>query len=169
MARSKKDRNIISDAARLQLDAYIQAMGMRRTPERYAVLEHIVGLDNLFTAEEVISAMDSPVFRVCQATVYNTIQTLCDAEILRKHYYDGNHISYELALSAKGNVHLICRVCGSIKVSHDPEIDAMLRHRRFTAFSHRYYSLHIYGICSRCQRSHRRNGTNADTSKHKTT
>ena len=152
MARNNKDRNIIVDAARHQLDEFIRLKGMRRTPERYTILAKIITFDKLFSIDDIMLLMESQIFRVCKATVYNAVQTFCQAGILRKHSYNNTSVKYELALKTGGNVHLICTVCGSVKVSNDPEIDAILRHRRFKSFAHRFYSLHVYGLCTRCRR-----------------
>ena len=59
MARNNKDRNIILDAARHQLDEFIRLKGMRRTPERYTILEKIITFDKLFSIDDIMLLMES--------------------------------------------------------------------------------------------------------------
>lgn len=153
MARTKRERDIIATAARGQLDAFIRSKGLRHTPERYAILDHALKFDKLFSVDMLLGTMENDVFRVCKATVYNTVQLLCDADILRKHSYAANHVLYEVAINPKGNIHLVCRCCGNVKVVDDAEVDALLRHRHFMGFAHRFYSLYVYGLCTQCKRA----------------
>lgn len=139
---------------RRSLEQYLLDRGMRRTPERYAILEHVLTFGRLFTAEDVISSMADDIFHVSDATVYNALQLFTAAGILRRHNIDNSPALYENLPAQAGTttVQLVCTECGAIRTAREPEVDELLRHRRYPSFSRRYFTLHIYGICSRCAR-----------------
>ena len=134
---------------------YLDQHSMRKTTERYAILEHIMNINGHFTIEELQQIMDGDGFRVSRSTVYNTVELLIDAKMLRRHVFEGMQAQYERI--GMPHTHLICTTCGKVKEVRDPNFAAFMNARRFNAFNTDHYSLYVYGTCSTCARKSKRN------------
>ena len=133
---------------------YLDAHGMRKTTERYAILKRILDINSHFTIEELQQMIDSEGFRVSRSTVYNTVELLLDAQMLRRHVFEGMQAQYERITMPHS--HLICTTCGKVKEVRDPNFAAFMNARRFNAFNTDHYSLYVYGTCSTCARKSKR-------------
>ena len=134
---------------------YLDAHALRRTTERYAILNRIMNINGHFTVEELQQLLDIDGFRVSRSTVYNTIELLIEAKLLRRHVFEGMQAQYERITLP--HTHLICTTCGKIKEVRDPNLAAFMNARRFNAFNTDHYSLYVYGTCSTCARKLKRN------------
>ena len=134
---------------------YLDAHALRRTTERYAILNRIMNINGHFTVEELQQLLDIDGFRVSRSTVYNTIELLIEAKLLRRHVFEGMQAQYERITLP--HTHLICTSCGKIKEVRDPNLAAFMNARRFNAFNTDHYSLYVYGTCSTCARKLKRN------------
>ena len=133
---------------------YLDAHGMRKTTERYAILNRILSVTGHFTIEEIQHKLDADGFIVSRSTVYNTVELLMDAKILRRHVFEGMQAQYERIILP--HTHLICTTCGKVKEVRDPNFAAFMNARRFNAFNADHYSLYVYGTCSTCARKKKR-------------
>lgn len=133
---------------------YLDAHGMRRTTERYAILKRILDFNGHFTIEELQQSVDSDGFRVSRSTVYNTVELLIDAKMLRRHVFEGMQAQYERITIP--HTHLICTTCGKVKEVRNTNFAAFMNARRFNAFNTDHYCLYVYGTCSTCARKRRR-------------
>lgn len=137
---------------------YLKKKGLRRTPERYVILDKVMGMNDHFHVETLHSLIEADSYHISLATVYNTMQLFVDFGIVRRHQFAGQPAQYErIADNALSNHHhLICRHCGKIKEVKDPVLTRMLNDKRYISFQPEYFSLYVYGVCSRCQRALRR-------------
>ena len=133
---------------------YLDAHGMRKTTERYAILKRIMEINGHFTIEELQQIIDNDGFRVSRSTVYNTVELLMDAKMLRRHVFEGMQAQYERITLP--HTHLICTTCGKVKEVRDTNFAAFMNARRFNAFNTDHYSLYVYGTCSTCARKSKR-------------
>jgi Fur family ferric uptake transcriptional regulator len=133
---------------------YLDAHGLRRTTERYAILNRIMGINGHFTIEELQQMIESDGFHVSRSTVYNTVELLINAKMLRRHVFEGMQAQYERITLP--HTHLICTNCGKVKEVRDPNFAAFMNARRFNAFNADHYSLYVYGTCSTCARKLKR-------------
>jgi len=143
---------------------YLKAHHLRRTPERDAILTTALGISKHFTIDQLQQILDIDSCRVSTATVYNTVDLLVEAGVLRRLVFDGLPVQYE-RMGTTPHTHLICTSCGKIKEVRDKNFTAMINTQRFSAFNVSYYSLAAYGTCSACARRLKREENRHSTRK----
>ena len=148
-----------------KFNEYLDSHGMRHTTERYAILKHILNINGHFTVDELQQMIIGDGFRVSQSTVYNTVELLIDAKMLRRHVFEGMQAQYERITLP--HTHLICTTCGRMKEVRDPNFAAFMNARRFNAFNADHYSLYVYGTCSTCARKSKRAKSSDEKKKNK--
>ena len=92
---------------------FLESRNLRKTPERFAILEKIYTTTQHFDVETLYEAMIQNGYRVSKATVYNTIDLLLEANLVRKHQFGSNLAQYERVYNANHH-HLICMKCGKV-------------------------------------------------------
>lgn len=137
---------------RNQLTEFLRSRHLRKTPERYAILEKAIDLSAHFEVDKLYNALEEEGYHVSRATVYNTLELLCEAGILNRHIFATNQARYELARGS--HLHLICRKCGKIREIDDPSLTARLLTEEYEDFSPEYSSSSVYGLCSDCAQKH---------------
>lgn len=131
---------------------YMVSRRLRKTPERYAILDKVIDMASHFTIDSLHSLVEADGYHVSRATVYNTMELLIDAGIVRRHTFGSAAPQYERIAGPSKHFHLVCTSCGKVREIKDAEIDAMLTARRFGKFRPGYIDLNIYGICATCFR-----------------
>ncbi|MDR1809048.1 MAG: transcriptional repressor [Prevotella sp.] len=148
-----KDSVKLKEQVKAEFTAYLSGKKHRKTPERYAVLEHIYSTKGHFNMESLYKAMSEEGFRVSRATLYNTIELLLDCGLVVKHQFGANVSQYERVYGNENHDHLICLSCGSVKEYKNENLFVPSQQKRIQRFKISYYSMYIYGTCSRCARA----------------
>ncbi|MDE6247120.1 MAG: transcriptional repressor [Muribaculaceae bacterium] len=136
---------------RNQLTEFLRSRHLRKTPERYAILDKAVYLSAHFEVDKLYNALEEEGYHVSRATVYNTLELLCEAGILNRHIFATNQARYELARGS--HLHLICRKCGKIREIDDPSLTSRLLTEEYPGFTPEYSSSSVYGLCDDCASS----------------
>lgn len=138
----------IQENATDRFTAFLNSKQLRKTPERFEILNSVMEYKGHFDADSLYQKMEEKGYHVSRATVYNTIELLCSAGIVRKLLFDTHQARYELA--EKTHSHLVCTQCGEIREIDLDGIDSRLASMSFMNFSPAYVSTCIYGICESC-------------------
>ena len=139
-------------AARERFSAFLRDRRMRQTAERFAILEHALNRSGHFTADAIFNEMDRSGYHVSLSTVYTTFQLLTEAGLLRKHLFAGNAAEYERVAGSTSHTHLVCSQCGRVREIKDQQLADAIEHRRYPGLATAFFTLSVYGICTKCQR-----------------
>lgn len=127
---------------------YLETQKLRKTPERFALLEEIYTRDDHFDAEQLYIDMKTKNFKVSRATVYNTLDLLTECSLIQKHFFGKNLSYYEKSHSYRQHDHLICTKCNKILEFCDPRIQNIRSMvEELYGFEITSHSLNFYGIC----------------------
>ena len=105
------------------LTHYLESKHLRKTPERYAILDKVFEMGRRFDINKLSESMESSSYHVCKATLYNVLQLFTDAGLLVKQQFDGKNAQYERVIgnTSINYLHLVCKQCGKIKDVKSPE------------------------------------------------
>lgn len=99
-------------------------MGLKVTPQRLAVLEAVDVLRDHPTAEEVGSFIRKMYPNIATGTVYKTLETLVDKDIIIRVKTDRGILRYDAV--RKAHHHLYCAKTGRIEDYYDEDLTRII-------------------------------------------
>lgn len=139
----------LKQQVKIEFMEYLTLHNHRKTPERFAILDHIYSVRGHFDMDSLYNSMVEVNFRVSRATLYNTIQLLLDCGLVLKHQFGANISKYERAFGNENHDHLICTSCGEVREMTGDSLTSV-QLKKVKKFKVSYYSTYIYGTCSKC-------------------
>jgi Fur family peroxide stress response transcriptional regulator len=122
---------------------------VRRTPQRWFVLEHLLTKPDHATVEELWQALNKWHARASRATVYNTLHALVQAGLVREFNLDGKAARYDANLAR--HHHFVCDRCGGVEDIEWFEVPGM-KGSESGSRSIRTYEVILRGECARCRK-----------------
>ncbi len=99
--------------------------GLKVTPQRLAVLEAVIELGNHPTAEKIIDFIKKNHPNIAVGTVYKTLETFVEKEIIKKVKTDKDVMRYDAILEK--HHHLYCTESDRIEDFYDEELNQILK------------------------------------------
>jgi Fur family ferric uptake transcriptional regulator len=130
---------------------YLAKQGLRKTTERKTILEHICRIHGHFDVDMLYEQLEADNFHVSKASIYNTIELLMSACLVVRHQFSTQIVQYELKSAASGHYHAVCSYCGAIKEIKNDKVTRIMKDFKIAKFTQEYYSMYIYGMCSKCK------------------
>ena len=116
----------MDEAVLEKLDTFIRRKGLRRTPQRDAIVRLAFASDEHFTSEELFDRVRRHNVRASRATVYRTISLLAEAGLLHEIDLGGDQTTYDPNfLGQPSHNHLVCIDCGKVLEFEDSHIDLL--------------------------------------------
>ena len=119
---------------------YLAEKKLRKTEERYAILECICSFPGHFDMCLLHQKLEEMNFHVSRAT-----------GLIVRHQLTAQAVQYELRMLAETHLHLICMKCGAIRELKDATLKKDVGALKISRFTPEYHALYIYGLCSKCK------------------
>lgn len=122
---------------------------LRMTSQRFCIMEYLLRRDVHSTADEVFHAINQSDPRASRATVYNSLNALSHAGLVREFSIDGNATLFDANL--RRHHHFVCDRCGAVE--DVPWFDApkAMRHT-LGGRTVREFEAVLRGICESCKK-----------------
>ena len=141
----------VKETVRNILTSYLEQHHLRKTPERFAILDAVYDTNNHFTLEELGEKLNEEErFPVSRATLYNTLKLFMELRLVIRHRFQGA-TKYEACYDNNSHCHQICTVCGKVSEFKSAKINDAISALHLKHFRKDGYTLYVYGICSTCQ------------------
>ena len=139
------------NSARIRLAKYVKTHNMRPSAVRNHVLELACGLNQPFTADQLVTVCR--IEKISVGTVYNSLDTFVKAGVFRGTQRQRGHIAteYELISDSGKHMQIICTKCGRVTEFSDVILSKLIKERKYSNFVVHQYSLVIYGECRTCR------------------
>ncbi|AWV97825.1 Fur family transcriptional regulator [Arcticibacterium luteifluviistationis] len=138
------------DSAKQIFLAFLENKQLRRTPERFAILEEIYSRTDHFDVDDLYISMKNKKYQVSRATVYNTLDLLVECDLVTKHQFGKNLAQYEKSFGSRQHDHLICLDCHKVEEFCDPRIqNIQTMVGSALKFDVMHHSLIFYGNCKK--------------------
>jgi Fur family ferric uptake transcriptional regulator len=127
---------------------YLRKKELRVTRERLGIVKAIFELNTHFTVDSLYHLLKKRKSGISLATVYNSIDHLLEAGLIRRHRFNNHSFVYEAALEHRQHDHLICNDCGHVTEFCDPRIQHIQNMMgEILGFHITSHSLHLFGHC----------------------
>lgn len=127
----------------------LKNIGVRMTPQRYAILSFLMETLSHPTADEIHKHLEQQFPNISVATVYNNLKLFKEAHLVRELTYGDAKSRFDGNMS--DHYHCICTSCGKIAdFHHPPLVDLEQEARLSTGFTVTTHRLEFYGTCENC-------------------
>jgi len=132
----------------LNLEEHFERAGLRKTPQRFDVLEYLARRPVHATADEIFEALNKRDPRVSRATVYNCLRHLARTGLVREVPGEGKAARYDANLER--HHHFICEECGAVEDIKWFDVPASAWRSVVGARRVREPAVVLHGVCVRC-------------------
>lgn len=130
-----------------------RSRGLKMTPQRRMIVEYLQTATHHPTAEEILTAVNRKFPMASRATVYNTLNWLKEAGMVRE-VYEGGSIRFDP--NAGHHHHFVCRGCGRVEdveceLIGTPQVSALPGRQKVEQVE-----VTLRGLCAACQKGRRK-------------
>jgi Fur family transcriptional regulator, peroxide stress response regulator len=139
------------DEARAKLESRLREAELRLTPQRFAVLEYLGRAAGHPTADQIATEINRRFPRASRATVYNTLNTLRDAGLVREVTH-GDAAAARYESNVEPHHHFVCRVCGRLEDVPAQAFATPAAVKLEGGHEVEGFEIVMRGVCGRCKR-----------------
>ena len=132
----------------MNLEAHFERAGLRKTPQRFDVLEYLARRPIHATADEIFEALNKRDLRVSRATVYNCLRDLARTGLVREVPGEGKAARYDANLQR--HHHFVCDECGTVEDIEWFDVPASAWKSAAGSRQVREPAVVLHGVCARC-------------------
>lgn len=125
----------------------VESYGLKMTPQRRAIVEYLQSATDHPTAEEVLRAVNERFPMTSRATVYNTLNWLKGAGMIRE-VFEGGIVRFDPNTS--DHHHFVCRKCGKVEDLDPGQFDNLQFHSLPGSQKVENFEVILRGLCSNC-------------------
>lgn len=153
MATHKSNQNSLLQQATDHLNDWLEKHKLRKTNERYTILNEIYNRNDHADAETLFNDLNKKNKGISRATVYNTLDLLVESNLVKKHQFQNNFAQFEKALGSRQHDHLICLECNDVFEFCDPRMEQISsKMGELLHFDVDTHSVILYGHCRGCNK-----------------
>ncbi len=134
---------------REEIERAFEARNIRLTSQRFCIMEHLLRRHVHSTADEIFQAINRSDPRASRATVYNSLNALSKAGLVREISLDGRATLFDSNLHR--HHHFVCDHCGIVE-----DIEwfdaARLSHASLGKRRIREFEVVLRGTCEHCSK-----------------
>ena len=131
-----------------------QAKGLRLTPQRSAILDHLLRADRHLSQEEIYRALKPQ--GIGKVTVFRTLKLLVDCKLADHVDQHKGPPRYEILRERPHHDHLVCVDCGQVIEIQWPEVERIQEKTcRKLGFEPLWHRHELFGRCARCAQAKR--------------
>ena len=135
---------------RTQIEERVRAVGLKLTPQRFAVLDFLVRTREHPTADQISAALNRRFPRASRATIYNTLNALRDAGLVHEVYLDDAVARFDANIDQ--HHHFVCRICDKLEDVPFEVMGELTASRIGRGYKIEHYEIVLRGVCAACQR-----------------
>lgn len=135
-----------------EIQTRLTSKGLKITPQRIAILNAILTLNNHPTADEIVAFVHKDNPNIAVGTVYQTLDVFIENKLVKRVKTDRDVMRYDGIIS--GHHHLYCSECDLIEDYFDDELDLLLKEyfkkKEIKGFKMEDIVLQIRGTFDKC-------------------
>ncbi|CAM3888086.1 Fur family transcriptional regulator [Alicyclobacillus pomorum] len=129
----------------------LKGAGLRVTPQRDAILRHILTNRGHMSADEIYRAMQHILPNLSVSTVYNTLKCLSDVGLIREIKFGDAASLFDANTSP--HHHMVCNKCGKLIDFYLPSTPNVTHIAEQEKFHIEEMHIAVRGICNDCAKS----------------
>lgn len=133
---------------RPKLEKFLESEGLRNSDQRVKIADAILKAGEHLTGPEIVARVKKVHPEIGPATIYRSLKTLCDAQVLKESLSDAQGLVVYEAFEESHHDHIVCLDCGHIFEFHSDEIEQIqakvAKSLKFQDVSHRHV---LYAKC----------------------
>lgn len=127
----------------------LKVSGIRMTPQRHAILSHLLDSMTHPTADEIYKSLEQRFPSMSVATIYNNLKLFVEAGLVRELTYGDDSSRFDGDMT--DHYHAICDQCGIIVDFEYPQLhDVEHTASTQTGFVVHGHRMEINGVCASC-------------------
>lgn len=123
--------------------------GLKATPQRIAVFRTLLASDAHPSPEVVYRSVREVLPTISLATVYKTLDALCEAGLIQQVSVMSDTKRYDANLAP--HHHLICRTCDRVQDYAAPALEDSIPFPQHMGFSAQQIHVQFFGVCDECR------------------